>query len=670
MPTTPLSKKVPDQEMSRRGQLGQQAKKLKSLQTSTSNTTDNEAMDTTDQGQSMESPHGSSSPAPKTTGAADAAMPDASPLVDPAAKQTIPAVINLEQALKAATPAGKAAMPAAKPATPAAKPAMPEGTSFSPTLPNPTPANKPTTPTVPKATLSTEAANPANDTHFNEKKRKVTSTERFLVTNTEPELKEFPGEPEYQNCVYQDEKGTIVFSFEMQPMTDESFQTHWPQYLLKVNSRREDIRAEVFNSGLDACELRCLDLRAASTIMPTLVNMQEGLRSRAEKTKPPKTSLQKDFEEKAEMWSKMASACQRQADKYATKAKSATTTSKKATKADPLDDLPVSLENLLGLADVMTPVGSTIQASEFNKLARTVISYAVGLAERFRQELLPVAAFIRKEANVLMKDEHRLIYLYRYFGEAIMRENPRKYFFPHMMEVISPHSHLCTCLPCKAGRKEDIEMDEVADNLYNVPEELCDVGSRQVEDIETYFNGKQSKSFEAHLSGLEQYHEENQIFINGQDQLWRASIPKNAARFPPKTAMKAPGSTMTAGPRKEAWELYGSNTTASNSVSTMWNNPGIAPILEQIGATTISHWSKWFDVIKPLKDDAKFYDIHHDRRMMQFKLDCLNDTRTEVDGVDSNWAAVPATVILDIDEGSYEVVDGELPTRDGGVTGE
>ena len=73
---------------------------------------------------------------------------------------------------------------------------------------------------------------------------------------------------------------------------------------------------------------------------------------------------------------------------------------------------------------------------EFVRLSSTLADHVTSLAERYRQELLPMVMYIRRMATVLARNEQRLLQLRDLFARVVQNqdENAKSYFWPKYLE--------------------------------------------------------------------------------------------------------------------------------------------------------------------------------------------------------------------------------------------
>ncbi|KAL8906438.1 MAG: hypothetical protein Q9207_002027 [Kuettlingeria erythrocarpa] len=622
--------------------------------------------------------------------------------------------------VRAASVAGTSARPIGLSVVPASDPVVPAGMSAMLAGNQPTQTAEAimlaTNPTATKAVATTEATTDLQPMEVDQpegtKKRKVTERETITVHDSDVEVVGYADFSEHtQERVYQHPDGTVKLSFGFKPPGDKTAvaDARGDEFLRRANYTKQKIDSMVFNSPIDPELLMSLDLRSAANIMPMLVNQEGELRTRAEKSSKKKPNIIAELREKGEVFLRISQAAQRQASAYLNRAQQIEQGQPKKSKgkdAD-LDQMPANLENLI-LTDPNAPMG----AADAQKFARGFLTYVVSLAERFRQELLPVAAYIRKHSAMVAEKEDRLLQLSTYLTKAMKQENPQRFFFPRMMEIVDPDLHLCECPKCPVEHDTAIEESEPMP-AWRVPEYLREgLTDACATHIENYFNPAlrgPDHQIPGLLRDMEDFsqttrwlmdEEQRAEAVRTQEVREGAEATKAAEKLATEAATKqdsqakdaairatvdpmtvdngpmvaVDGATFQEEEAPEGVDLMtwraGQNSikplTKANNVLRLWKWPAAAIILNAIGPCHVAHWDEWRRVRQPLMDNKTFYkDQSHINRMTRWKL--INDghlpppkvPKEAMDWV--NEATADPMSLLSMPKGSLSLEPGNPP---------
>ena len=272
-----------------------------------------------------------------------------------------------------------------------------------------------------------------------------------------PNPSKVPATLNVQDCVYKSEANSFLVKFHQ--TSEAQVQGYWTTFQGHVSQARKSIEREAFGSPLTQEDLNILDLKAASTLFPTLVNSAGELRTRAEKEQRSKGDLIGVLKEKQKTFQEISTAASKQASKIQDRIEGleASAHTKKSTKAQKEleEELKSESSEKATLAAVIGTMPAPLSVMEAQRFSNTLADHITALAERYRQELSPLVVYIRRMATVLAGNEHRIMQLREYLATLINKqdETAKGYFFPKFMEVLAPGTHVCQCSECVANQK-------------------------------------------------------------------------------------------------------------------------------------------------------------------------------------------------------------------------
>ena len=287
------------------------------------------------------------------------------------------------------------------------------------------------------------------------KKQKTSDPSEDLFVKFDKELipTKTPTSLNTEQVVYQSPMGTFTARF--QRTTDAQVEAFWTNFQDHVQQARNSIDHDVFRSPLTQEDLNLLDMKSASYLFPTLVNNAGELRTRAEKAHKSDKDMLESLKDKKKTFNDISTSALKQANKIqdAICELEASMTKKAGAAAQKkvAEKCKTELSTKATLAEVIDAMPTQLNPSEFVRLSSTLADHVTSIAERYRQELLPMVMYIRKMASILAHDEHRLLQLKNLFSRMVRSqdENAKSYFWPKYLEAVVPEGHLCQCEKCK-----------------------------------------------------------------------------------------------------------------------------------------------------------------------------------------------------------------------------
>ena len=236
--------------------------------------------------------------------------------------------------------------------------------------------------------------------------------------------------------------------------SSENLTPLWTLLQPEVNLLSPSIAFELFSSPFSPEELAALDLKSNAAIFPILINQEGDLRERGQKNFKTSSSdkwqdMIKRFEKKSQVFQDIEIAAKKQAKAYKDAVASLKISKKIQVSHTDLDSTITEspLHTLL-------KTNTTMSVQEWNDLDGALSTHLTCIAERFRQELLPLVIFIRRTSDILQQRETSLASLIAYAREAIKAEEPISQFFPKFLSSLLPGTHLCQCASCHTPEPE------------------------------------------------------------------------------------------------------------------------------------------------------------------------------------------------------------------------
>ena len=339
---------------------------------------------------------------------------------------------------------------------------------------------------TPQKTTPSHPLDPGSDSQA-KKKSKPNPPEAITVNYpAAPNPTKAPTNLNVQDCVYKSEKNSFLVKFHQ--TSDTYVHGYWTTFQRHVSQVRKSIKGEVFDSPLTQEDLNLLDLKAASTLFPTLVNSAGELRTRAEKEQRSKESLIEVLKEKQKTFQEISAAASKQAGKIQDRIRDleASEHTKKSTRTQKALEEEFKSENSekATLAAVIGAMPAPLSVLEAQRFSNTLADHITALAERYRQELSPLVMYIRRMATVLAGHEHRIMQLREYLAAMVYKqdETAKDYFFPKFMEVLAPDAHVCQCSKCVANQKST-KANETATEAGDTSNEIATKANLDALDI-------------------------------------------------------------------------------------------------------------------------------------------------------------------------------------------